>query len=72
MSQVRGRVTRGRLLVDEPTDLPEGEVQLVVVGDADEAWPAELDAELAARAADVDAGRYHTLDEILALLRTGG
>jgi hypothetical protein len=73
MFHVRGRVTRGRLVVDEPTDLPEGDVELVVVEEGNsEAWPAELDAELAARAADVEAGRFHTLEEVLTLLRTGG
>jgi hypothetical protein len=70
MSHVRGRVLRGRLIVDEPTELPDGDVELVVVRDED-AWPTELDAELVARAADVDAGRLHSLDEILALLRSG-
>jgi hypothetical protein len=31
---VRGHVTKGRLIVDEPTDLPEGtEVELVSVDD---------------------------------------
>jgi hypothetical protein len=57
MLHVRGRVTRGRLVVDET---------------GDEIWPVELDAELAARAADVEAGRFHTLEEVLTLLRTGG
>lgn len=72
MSHVRGRVSRGRLVVDEPTDLPEGEVKLLVVDDDEDIWPAALDDELAARAKDVEAGRFHGLDEILALLRTGG
>lgn len=50
--------------------LPDGEVSLVVI-DGDEDWPPELDAELASRVSDVAEGRYHTLDEVLELLRTG-
>ena len=70
MSHVRGRVIRGRLIVDEPSQLPEGEVSLVVV--SEEEWPKELDVELASRADDVEAGRFHSLEEVLKLLRTGG
>ena len=72
MSHVRGRVARGRLVVDEPTDLPEGDVKLLVVDDDEDVWPAALDDELTARAKDVEAGKLHGLDEILALLRAGG
>ena len=37
MSSVRARVKNGRLVVDEPTDLPEGtEVELLSVDDVDE------------------------------------
>lgn len=64
-------MTGGRLRVDVETDLPEGEVALELVDAAEnEAWTPELDAELARRAADVEEGRYHTLEEILQLLRT--
>ena len=63
---VRGHVTNGRLVVDVPTDLPEGsEVELVTVGDVVEvnsaqesptdvarAWSEEIDR----RAARVRAG----------------
>ena len=50
MLTVRARVRNGRLIVDEPTDLPEGtEVELV----GDDAGPTEEElAELRARAAD--------------------
>ncbi|MDQ3034520.1 MAG: hypothetical protein M3Y87_19075 [Myxococcota bacterium] len=70
MRRVRGRISSGRLLVDEPTSLPDGEVSLVVLDDGDEPWPEALDAELASRAAEVEAGRYHTLEEVLEILRT--
>jgi hypothetical protein len=47
MLRVKGRVTRGALVVSEPVDLPEGaEVELVVV---DDSWDPELDAELERR-----------------------
>ncbi len=39
---VRGHVKNGRLLVDEPTGLPEGtEVELVAADDVDELPPEE-------------------------------
>jgi hypothetical protein len=42
MSSVRARVKNGRLVLDEPTDLPEGtEVELLAVDDVDELDPAE-------------------------------
>ena len=72
MHHVRGHVARGRLVVDEPTDLPEGDVNLGVVVDDDDEWPEALDEELSARAADAAAGRHHSLEEILTLLRAGG
>jgi hypothetical protein len=42
MMTVRGRVRNGRLVVDEPTALPEGtEVELVPADDVDELPPEE-------------------------------
>jgi hypothetical protein len=56
------RVQNGRLVLDEPTHLPEGEVvQLEIVRDEEEGLSAEDRAELQARLAkaraDVAAGR---------------
>ena len=56
------RVQNGRLILDEPTNLPEGEVvQLEIVRDEEEGLSAEDRAELRARLAkaraDVNAGR---------------
>ena len=48
-----------------PTELPEPEVGVVVRTE----WPEGLDAELASRADDVEAGRWHSLEDVLALLR---
>ena len=59
MEALKARVKDGRLVLDEPTDLPEGaEVDVAVLGDdldADER--AELHASLDRALADSDAGR---------------
>jgi hypothetical protein len=71
------RVQNGRLVLDEPTDLPEGEVvQLAVVGDDDwaneEYWHAaareKLEAALAQGSAHIAAGRTVDAREFLARL----
>lgn len=62
----------GRLVVDEPTELPEGaEVELVAAdaGDVADAWSPELDAELARRYREIESGTFHTAEEVLAYLR---
>jgi hypothetical protein len=70
---VRGRVTNGRLVVDEPTDLPEGaEVELWLVDEAlDEEERARLHAALEASEDDFRAGRVIPGDEVIARLRRG-
>lgn len=71
---LKARVSAGRLLVDEPTDLPEGtEVELLPLdpGDwLDEADRAALHAALRDSDADVAAGRLVEADEILRELRS--
>ena len=68
MLRVRGRVERGRLVIDEPVGPPQGsEVDVVVVDD--EGWTSELDDALTARAAEADRGELHSFDEVLARLR---
>jgi MoxR-like ATPase len=53
MMTVRARVKNGRLILDEPTDLPEGtEVELAPVDDEPWELTAEQRAELEARMAD--------------------
>jgi hypothetical protein len=69
---VRARVTNGRLVVDEPTDLPEGtEVELVSV-EHEEPWvlSAEDTRELEARLASADRGELVDGDAVLAKLRS--
>ena len=52
MLRVRGRIARGRIVVDDAIDLPEEpDLDLVVV---DDAWPPELDDELERRLNTVD------------------
>ena len=76
MHALRARVTNGRLVMDEPTELPEGSVvALDVAKDWDE--HDEEDREALHRALDdaerdVDAGRTATEAEVRALLRAIG
>jgi hypothetical protein len=71
---IKVRVTAGRLVVDEPTDLPEGaELDLLPLdpGDwLDEAERAALHEALRQSDADVVAGRLIDVSEILATLRS--
>jgi hypothetical protein len=62
-------VSRGRLVVDEATSLPDGEVELLVVDDEEEEWPTELDGVLADRIAQLDRGELIDAAESLARLR---
>jgi hypothetical protein len=71
---IKARVHAGRLVVDEPTTLPEGtELQLLPLdpGDwLDDADRAALHAALAQSQADVTAGRLIDAAEVLKGLRS--
>ena len=71
---VKAHVREGRLIVDEPTDLPEGtEIDLLPLdpGDwLDEADRAALHEALRQSDADVAAGRLVDAEEILKELRS--
>jgi hypothetical protein len=71
---LKARVRAGRLVVDEPTDLPEGaEVELLAFdpGDwLDDTDRAALHAALTESDADVAAGRLVAVAEIVRLLRS--
>jgi hypothetical protein len=71
---IKARVREGRLILDEPTDLPEGtEVELLPLdpGDwLDEADRAVLHDALRQSEADVAAGRLVDAEEILRELRS--
>ncbi len=71
---LKARVRAGRLVLDEPTDLPEGtEIQLLPLdpGDwLDEADRAALHAALAESSDDVAAGRLVDANELLREIRS--
>ena len=71
---IKARVRAGRLIVDEPTDLPEGtELQLLSLdpGDwLDETDRAALHTALRESDADVAAGRLVDAEEILKEIRS--
>lgn len=71
---IKARVQAGRLVVDEPTDLPEGtELELLALdpGDwLDETDRAALHEALRESDADVAAGRLVEAEEILKDLRS--
>lgn len=73
MSGIRAIVRNGRLVVDEPTALPEGTVLDLVVDDEGddltEADRAALNAAIARACASLDAGRGLPADEVIARLR---
>ena len=71
---LKARVRKGRLVVDEPTDLPEGtEVELLPLDPGD--WLSDEDRSALHRAlvasdADVEGGRVTNADEVLRELRS--
>jgi len=71
---LRARVQKGRLVLDEPTDLPEGtEVDLLPLDPGD--WLDDEDREalhraLDASSADIAAGRLVDADEVLREIRS--
>ncbi len=70
---LKARVRSGRLVVDEPTDLPEGtEVDLLPLDPGDWLDPADraaLHEALLASEEDVKAGRLVDAEEVLKALR---
>lgn len=78
MQSLKAHVKNGRLLLDEPTDLPEGEVieltpvdEVLAAGgdDLDDEERAELHAELSASIAEAEAGQTVDFATVLAELR---
>jgi hypothetical protein len=55
---VRAHVRDGRIVLDEPVELPEGAVVEVLVPDAGEIDREALEAELDASAAEFERGEY--------------
>lgn len=69
MPRIRARVRNGRLIVDEPTELPEGTVLDLVVDDGgdelDDVERAALDSAIANAWAQVKAGQGRAGEEVL-------
>ena len=71
MTSYRARVHNGRLLLDVPTELPEGTEVDLFASDVDtlaemtEDERRELAAEIAAAQADADAGRGVDIEDLL-------
>jgi hypothetical protein len=76
MSGIRAVVRNGRLVVDEPTNLPEGTVLDLVVDDAgDDLGPDEraaLEAAITRACESLAAGQGLPADEVVARLRREG
>jgi hypothetical protein len=70
---LKGRVKAGRLLVDEPIDLPDGsEVDLIVVDDGDDLDDVERDrlhAALAEAGDEVERGEGIPAEQVIERLR---
>ena len=73
MGPIRARVKNGRLILDEPTDLPEGTVlDLVLDDEGDELTPEErkiLHGELRRSAREREKGQARPATKVLAELR---
>lgn len=69
---IRAKVRNGRLIVDEPTGLPDGTELTLVADDGgdelDDAERVELDAALAEADADVSNGRVVPAADVLRAL----
>lgn len=74
MSIVRARVKGGHIVVEEPTDLPEGMELTVAVLDADDEMSdserTALEATIEQGRADIAAGRGISAEDLLSRLRT--
>jgi len=66
---IRAHVHNGRLLVDEPTDLPEGTELELVPADDDGEERARLHAAIREGIEDMKAGRTYDAAEVIAELR---
>ncbi len=81
MQPLRAHVHNGRILLDEPTDLPEGEViELLPVDEVlaaggdhlDDEDRAALHRELEASVAEMKSGQLIDADDVLSELRAMG
>jgi len=73
MSPLRARVKDGRIILDEPTSLPDGTtLDLMLDDEGDDLTPQErkvLDDAIAKAWASAQAGKLHPADQLIAELR---
>ncbi|HEY1959997.1 MAG TPA: hypothetical protein VGH28_30520 [Polyangiaceae bacterium] len=70
MAPLKAVVKNGRILVDAPTELPDGtELELLPVDEMDDEERAQLLAEIDAGADDIAHGRHIDGSELLAALK---
>ena len=72
MATLRGHVEGGRIIVDEPMDLPDGTEVEIAVADDDDMTPkerAELDASIDRGLEQAARGEGSTPEEVLRRLR---
>jgi hypothetical protein len=74
MTALKAHVENGRVVLDEPMDLPDGTVLRVVAvadsDDLDDKERAELHAAIREGLEDVKAGRTHAAADVIAELRS--
>jgi hypothetical protein len=72
MVALKARVANGRIILDEPTDLPDGELWLVAMNDddLDDEERAALDESIEDGLSDAAAGRHEDAFEVMARLRS--
>jgi hypothetical protein len=73
MTILRASVRNGHVVVDEPTDLPEGaKVELLVLdasAEMDGSERAELEASIGRGLSEADRGQLITVEDVLARLK---
>jgi len=73
MTILRGRIERGRVVVDEPVDLPDGTEVEIAVAEGNEMTAeerAELDASIDRGMEQAERGEGSSVDEVVRRLRT--
>ena len=70
MNAFKAQVRNGRITLDEPIDLPDGDIYVVVDGgdDLDDDERAELDQSIEEGLADAREGRHEDAFEVMARL----
>lgn len=74
MTILHARVKNGRVVVDDPTDLPEGSKVDLLLLDADTEWPADeriaIDASIRRGLEQADREELLSVEEVLTRLRS--